>query len=356
MRADRRSLLHSAAASALASTTLGAAAQPRAGSAPSPAAAPSRVLAPRLKEGDTLGLISPANATYEREPLEIAVESLQALGFKVKLGQHVRGRWGHFGGSDEQRAADVNAMFADDEVDGVIALTGGSGCTRIVDKLNYALIRRKPKFFGGFSDLTCLVNAIHKQTGLVTFHAPVAESEWNEFSLRWFRAIVMEGQTPLLQNPRDRGAGLVQTEGRTRALRAGRARGHLVGGNLTVLSAMAGSPYFPDCRGAILFLEEINEYIYRVDRMLSTLRLCGALDHLAGVVLGQFTNCGPGDGKFGVLTLDEVFDDYFLPLQVPVYRGAMIGHIRRKFTVPVGLPAEMDAEAGTLQLLEPAVR
>jgi muramoyltetrapeptide carboxypeptidase len=111
----------------------------------------------------------------------------------------------------------------------------------------------------------------------------------------------------------------------------------------------------PDLRGNILFLEEINEYIYRVDRMLSTLRLCGALDQLAGVVIGKFTKCEPGDGSYGTLTLDEVFDDYFLPLNVPVYRGAMIGHIKRKFTVPVGAVSEMDADAGTVQLLGPAV-
>ena len=134
----------------------------------------------------------------------------------------------------------------------------------------------------------------------------------------------------------------------------GRARGRLVGGNLAVLTAMAGSAYWPDFRGAILFLEDINEYIYRVDRMLSTLRLTGALSQVAGVVLGQFTKCEPGEG-YGALTLDELFDEYFLPLTVPVYRGAMIGHIRRKFTVPVGTLAEIDADAGTLRLLEPSV-
>ena len=163
-------------------------------------------------------------------------------------------------------------------------------------------------------------------------------------------------QADLLQNPQgERGAHLVQREDRISTLRPGLARGPLVGGNLAVLSSLAGSPYFPDTRGAILFLEEVNEYIYRVDRMLSTLRLCGALDQLSGVVLGKFTQCGPGDGSYGTLTLDEVFDDYFLPLNIPVYRGAMIGHIKRKFTVPVGQPAEMDATAGTLRLLSPAV-
>ncbi|MBB3194838.1 S66 peptidase family protein [Roseateles terrae] len=315
---------------------------------------PPTLRARRLQPGDTVGLVSPANATYEREPLVIAAESLQALGFKVKFGPHVQARYGQFGGTDAQRAGDINDFFADDSVAGILALSGGSGCNRIVDKLNYALIRRKPKFFGGFSDLTSLVNAIHRQTGLITFHSPVASSEWNEFSVQHFKAVVMDGAPDLLRNVSDKGDQLVPTEDRISTVRPGVAQGRLVGGNLTVLASLAGSAFFPDCRGALLFLEDTNEYIYRLDRCLSTLRLAGALDQLAGVVLGKFTRCGPGDG-YGTLTLDEVFDDYFLPLNVPVYRGAMIGHIRRKFTVPVGQMAEMDAQAGTVRLLSSAV-
>lgn len=313
------------------------------------------IYAKRLQPGDTLALVSPANATYEREPIAIATEALQALGFKVRHGAHLRGRYGQFGGSDAQRAEDINTQFADPQVAGILAMTGGSGCNRIVDRLDYALIARQPKFFGGFSDLTSLVNAIHQRSGLVTFHAPVAVSEWNAFSVAHFRALVMDAEAPLLKNPTgERGDHLVQTQDRITTLRGGRARGPLVGGNLAVLASLVGTPYFPDCRGAILFLEEINEYIYRVDRMLSTLRLAGVLDQLAGVVIGKFTKCEPGDG-FGTLTLDEVFDDYFLPLKVPVYRGAMIGHIKRKFTIPVGADAEIDADAGTLQILRPVV-
>lgn len=310
--------------------------------------------AKRLSAGDTIALVSPANATFEREPIAIATEALQALGFKVKHGAHLRARYGQFGGSDAQRAADVNAMFADDSVAGILALTGGSGCNRIVDKLDYDLIAAKPKFFGGFSDLTSLINAMHARTGLVTFHSPMGTSEWNEFSLNSFRATVMEGLMPVLGNPVERGDNLVQTQDRVTTLRPGRAQGPLLGGNLAVLASLAGSAYMPNLRGAVLFLEEINEYIYRVDRMLSTLRLCGALDALAGVVIGKFSKCEPGEG-FGTLTLDEVFDDYFLPLGVPVFRGAMIGHIKRKHTLGVGAPVEMDASAGTLQLLQPAV-
>jgi len=309
----------------------------------------------RLNPGDTVGLVSPASATFENDGFEYAIASLQALGFKVKEGKHLRSRWGKWGGTDAERAGDINAMFADPEVAGIFAMTGGSGCTRIVDKLDYATIRRNPKYFGGFSDITCLLNGITRQTGVVTFHAPVAESEWNGFSVDLFKATVMRGETPVMHNYTDTHSdNLVPKADRTHVVRAGRARGVLVGGNLCVLAAMAGSAYFPDCRGAILFIEETNEQLYRVERTLSTLRLCGAFGQLAGVVVGQFTQCEPGDG-YGMLTLEEILADYFLPLNVPVYRGAMIGHIKRKFTMPVGAVAEMDADAGTVQLIAPAV-
>jgi muramoyltetrapeptide carboxypeptidase len=351
MTPPRRLFVQSLAAAAGAAVTLNPSL------AASSASARPAIYPRRLQPGDTVGLISPANATYQREPLQIAIETLQALGFKVKLGTSVAARYGQFAGTDAQRAADVNAMFADDTVAGIIAMTGGSGCNRIVDKLDYQLIAAKPKFFGGFSDLTSLINAIQAQTGLVTFHCPMGASEWNAFSLASFRAIVMEAQAYTLRNPNgERGDNLVPTQDRIVTIRGGRARGRLVGGNLAVLSSLAGSKYFPDFNGAVLFLEEVNEYIYRVDRMLSTMRLAGAFDALAGVVIGKFTKCEPGDGNYGTLTLDEVFDDYFKELGVPVFRGAMIGHIKLKHTVPVGAEVEIDADAGTIALLRPATR
>lgn len=310
---------------------------------------------PRLKPGDTIALVNPSAAIYERAPYDLAAETLAALGFQVREAPNLRARRGQFAGTDAQRASDLNAMFADPTVHGILALTGGSGANRILPLLDYPAIQRNPKVLAGFSDITALLNAVHAQTGLVTFHAPVGVSEWNEFSVRHFRGVLMEAQPMLLKNPVEPGGLPAPKDDRITTLRPGIARGPLVGGNLAVLSSLAGSRYLPSFDGAILFLEEINEFIYRVDRMLSTLKLAGLLDRLAGVVLGAFTNCGPGDGNFGTLTLDEVFDDYFGALNVPVYRGAMIGHIRRKFTVPVGLDAEIDAAAGTLRLLRPAV-
>lgn len=311
--------------------------------------------APRLRPGDTIGLFSPSNATHERAPFEIAAETLAALGFQVREAPNARARRGHHAGTAEQRAADIHGLIADPGVHGLLAVTGGSGANRVLPLLDYAAIARTPKVIAGFSDVTALLNAVTARTGLVTFHAPVVVSEWNAFSVAEFRAVLVDAEARTLRNVADKGDNLVVKENRISTLRPGLASGPLVGGNLAVLTSMAGSGYLPRFDGAILFLEEVNEYIYRVDRMLSTLKLMGALDRLAGVVLGAFTNCGPGEGNFGTLTLEEVFDDHFAPLNIPVYRGAMIGHIRRKFTVPVGLPVQMDAGAGTLRLLTPAV-
>ncbi|MEP7155703.1 MAG: LD-carboxypeptidase [Betaproteobacteria bacterium] len=312
-------------------------------------------LRPRcLKAGDTIGLVSPSMARYERTPFAIATENMKALGFKVKEGQSLRARNGYFAGSDAQRAGDLNAMFADPDVDGIVAMSGGAGATRILNLLDYDVIRRNPKCLCGFSDITALLNAIQARTGLVTFHGPMAASEWNEFTLGYFRRLLLEGEAITFRNPVELNGMLTQLTDRTQTVRGGRARGRLLGGNLSVLNTLLGTPYQPDFRGAILVIEDVDEYIYRVDRMLAHLRLAGVLDKLAGVVIGQFVDCKPGEG-FGRLSLEEVFDDYLKPLNIPVYSGAMFGHIKRKFTLPIGLEAEMDADACTLTLSQPAV-
>jgi muramoyltetrapeptide carboxypeptidase len=347
MTPNRRQFIHTVAAA-------GPVAVPRVAS---PATRVAPLLPRRLAAGDTIALINPSNAVYERDPYRFAAEALQSLGLKVREAPNLRARYGRLAGSDTQRASDVNAMFADAGVQGIVALTGGSGAARILPLLDYALILRNPKVLMGFSDITALINAVNAQTGLVTFHGPVASSEWNAFSLESFKAIVMQAQPALLANPPANKRGddeLVNKQNRITTLRGGKARGPLVGGNLTVFSALAGSAYWPPLDGAILCLEDVNEEIYRIDRMLSTLMLAGAFKRLAGVVLGNFTNCLPGEG-FGSLTLDEVFDDYFLDLNIPVFRGAQFGHVKLKYTVPIGMPVEMDADAGTLQLLQSAV-
>jgi len=308
----------------------------------------------RLQAGDTIGLVSPSMARYERTPFALATENLQALGFKVKEGKFLRARNGYFAGTDAQRAEDLNAMFADPEVAGIMSMSGGAGATRILDLLDYELIRRQPKCLVGYSDITALLNAIQVRTGLVTFHGPMAASEWNEFTVGSFRQVLMDGEPVSFVNPSGRDGMLTQVADRIQTIRGGRAHGRLLGGNLSVLNTLLGTPYLPGFRGAILLIEDVDEYIYRIDRMLAHLRLAGAFGQLAGVVIGQFTDCKPGEG-YGRLALEEVFDDYFKPLNIPVFSGSLFGHLKRKFTLPIGLEAEMDADRGTLKLLQPAV-
>lgn len=309
---------------------------------------------PCLREGDLIGLINPSGALHEAASYERAHANLRQMGFCTREAPNARARYGHMAGTAEQRAADIHTLFADPEVAGILAITGGSGANRVLPLLDYALIGRHPKFLGGFSDLTALISAVQLKTGLVTFHSPLARSEWNAFSVRHFREVVMQAQAPTLRNEPVPGDDLV-AEGLTRTLRGGVARGPLLGGNLAVLTSLAGTPYMPDLSGAVLFLEDVNEYIYRVDRMLTTLALGGHLAQVAGVVLGGFTNCKPSEGSYGSLTLDEVFADHLGALGVPVLRNAAFGHIAPKWTLPLGVPAELDADAGTLRLLEPAV-
>lgn len=310
-----------------------------------------------LKEGDTIGIVSPASAIFESEPYEIARESFEAMGLKVKFGKNIKNRYGHLAGTDEERAEELNEMFRDKSIKAVIALRGGSGSARILDKLDYEAIRKNPKIFIGYSDITALHLAIFTKTGLVTFHAPVAVSTWNSFSVEHLKSILFDKEAPLLQNPSDKGDELVQTSNRIRTITPGSVKGRLLGGNLSVLTGIMGSEYFPqDWSNKILYLEDVGEKIYAVDRMMSQLYLAGIFDQIKGFVFGKCTECDPGGSGYGSLTLEEVIDHYLKPLGIPAFSGAMIGHIDDNSTIPNGIEAEINAEKGTIQLLQPAVK
>ena len=305
-----------------------------------------------LAKGDWVGLVSPSSALNDGFDLQLAQEVMQALGFKVKTGEHYAERRGHLAGTDAGRAGDINAMFSDPEVKAVIATRGGSGAARLLPLLDYKAIRRNPKALLGFSDITALHNAIHAQTGLVTFHGPNGSGSWNRFNVDQFERVFFKRELMQYRNVQDPGDELVQRRNRTITIAGGTARGELVGGNLSVLVALAGSPYLPDFTGKILFIEDVSEAPYRIDRMLTTLKLMGVLDAIAGVIFGDCSDCEPGNG-YGSLTLSQILDDHLKPLKIPAFQGAMIGHIRQQFIVPVGGLVEMDADAGTFRMLEP---
>ncbi len=204
---------------------------------------PLPLLRPRaLRDGDTLGLFNPSGAVYEREPYERTHEALRAMGFRVREAPNLRARHGHMAGTPQQRADDIHTLLADPEVAGLLAVTGGAGAARVLPLLDYERFARTPKFIGGFSDLTALLTAVHVRTGLVTFHAPLGRSAWNRFSTRCFRAVAGAAEPAVLGAPDPAQDGSASDDSRLRTLRGGVARGPLVGGNLAVLTALAGTP------------------------------------------------------------------------------------------------------------------
>ena len=316
---------------------------------------PQTVRPGRLRPGDTVGLINPAGVVWEPVNVDIVAESLAALGFKTRRGANLLARRGYFAGTDEQRAADLNAMFADPEVRAIHCVRGGWGSARLLPLLDWKTISRNPKILLGYSDITTLLLALHAKTGLVTFHGPVGASQWNPFNVSFMKRVLQEGEAVTFENLKEIDEDdLTVTENRVQTLHPGTARGRLLGGNLTVLTSLVGSGYLPDWDGCILFLEDVEEAPYRIDRMLTQLRLAGILQKARAVIWGTCSNCRPGQG-FGSLTVTEVLDDHIRPLGVPAWSGAMIGHIDRQFTLPIGIEVEADAAAGTLRMLAAAV-
>jgi muramoyltetrapeptide carboxypeptidase len=311
----------------------------------------STLLPMPLSKGDTVGLISPSSATAERIQFQFAKEALEALGFKVKPGANLEKRRGHLAGTDGERADDLNSMFADKEVKAIICIRGGSGAARILPMINYEWVKQNPKPILGYSDITAIHNAIYSKTGLITFHGPNGTGSWNSFNVRQFEEVFFKQSLLKFENEKIKGDELIVKQNRIQTIRPGKSEGVIVGGNLTVLAALAGSGYLPDFNGKILFLEDIGEEPYKIDRMMSTLKLMGALNNLKGFIFGQCTDCNP-TGGYGALTLDDIFDDYILPLNIPAYRGAMIGHVPKQFIVPIGARVSMDADEGTFTLQE----
>ncbi len=325
-----------------------------AGSALLPAAtlgAPVSARPPRLRPGDTVGLVAPASAVTLPEERDRALHWIRGMGLVPRLGAHTEDRHGYLAGTDADRAADLNAMFADPEIRAIFAVRGGWGGARILPLLDWPAIRANPKLLIGYSDTTALHCAIATRCGFPTLHAPNAASNWEKTSWDSLWRIAFAADVPVLG-----GAAVEQAVGRpARTLVEGTAQGHLLGGNLTILSTLMGTGWLPSFDGAILFLEDINEDPYRVDRMLQQLGLAGVMDRVSGVVFGQCTRCDLRDPDYAGFTLDDVLNQHLGDLRVPVVTGFNTGHVRSQLALPIGVPVELDAEARTLRMLEPAV-
>jgi muramoyltetrapeptide carboxypeptidase len=310
---------------------------------------------PRLQQGDLIGLIAPAGHTNDKS-IEKAVQHIEALGFRVKLGRYLGEVFGNYAGSPEMRLADLHGMFLDPEVKALWCIRGGSGAISLLKHIDYELIRNHPKILLGYSDITALHLAIHRHAGVVTFHGPVATSTPCDYSNEHMLAVLCDPQPTYTIHMSEENARRAQAEPQyaVRTVHGGVATGPLIGGNLSLVAALAGTPYAADFRNSILFLEEVNEEPYRVDRWMTQLDLAGGFDKAAALMIGICEQCG-ADGDGPSLTLDQTLATHLDPLKVPAVTGYSFGHIRNQFTLPVGIRATLDAERQTLTLLEPAV-
>lgn len=311
---------------------------------------------PHLEPGDTIGVVAPASPPGDPTVIDRSVAAIEQMGFRARLAPNVRQRLGYLAGDDRRRAADLMRMFADRKVKAIVCLRGGYGAGRLLEMLDYSLVRANPKILVGYSDITALHCALLTRARLVSFHGPMlngdfARPDMPEFARRSFLRTVTTAAPP---------GSLRQGAGRAavKALRGGCAEGPLVGGNLSLLCALIGTPFQPDFRQRILFLEDVDEPPYRFDRMLTHLLLAGVLPQVAGVAVGRNVHCtDPKARRFREYrqNLEDVLRDRLGPLGVPVVVGLPFGHVRRNATLPLGVRARLDGDSGDLSVIEPAV-
>jgi len=295
-------------------------------------------LPPPLSVGARVALVAPAGPLRGEQEVQAAISHATSLGWEPVVAPHALSRYGYLAGTDDERARDFNAALRDDGVDGIWCLRGGYGAMRILDALDYDAMRRNPRPLLGYSDITAFHCAVNVRCGVITYHGPTARGALTEFARDSLVRAIVQQVDPCGAAP---GA---------RTLRGGRATGRLVGGNLALLAALAGTPYAPDYTDAILVLEDVGEATYRIDRMLQQLRLSGALDRVAGIAFGQFTEItDPLDAD--PCPLRDVLREIAESAGVPAISGIPLGHISDQWTIPLGARAELDADACALHVL-----
>lgn len=312
-----------------------------------------RIIKPaKLRTGDVIGIIAPASAPVDPTKLENGIRYIEKNGYRVELGNNVSKINGYLAGTDQERADDLNSMFNNKYVKAIICLRGGYGASRILDKINYKLIRSNPKILVGYSEITALQMAILQKSGLVTFAGPMVATDFGN------------GVTPYTEDFFWRIISSNKKIGRLKypdneklvSITKGGASGRIIGGNLSVFAALTGTDYFPDLKGRILMFEEVDELPYKVDRLLNQLRLLKVFKQIKGIILGRFVDCNEHDTSKRTLTLGEVMEDYMKELKIPVLYTFPHGHIKDKVTVPFGINVKMNASKGFVEYSESAVK
>jgi muramoyltetrapeptide carboxypeptidase len=306
---------------------------------------------PRLKKGDCIGLVSPASTIADTSRIERAVRYLEGLGYRTTVGMHATRRHGYLAGTDEERASDIHAMVEHRDVRAIFCIRGGYGAPRLLPLLRYRLIARNPKIFVGYSDITALHLAFWKHAGLVSIHGSMAGVDMADpmdpFTEELFwRLLTSAKKVGPIAFPPPAPEGLVP----------GKVSGRLLGGNLALVTALVGTRHQPRFDDTILYLEDIGEDPYRLDRMFTQLRGASILARCSGIMIGHFTDCVPRDPSAPTFTTDDVLREYVRGAQRPALWHVPFGHEPKNMPIPVGARARIDGAAGTVEFLESAVR
>lgn len=298
-----------------------------------------------LKKGDKIALIGASSPTPQ-DRIEPSIKAMEELGFEVVLGESARGYHGFLSGSDELRANDINTMFEDKSIKGIFAIRGGYGAARLLDMLDYDMIKKNPKVFAGYSDVTALHNVFNERCKLITFHTPMASTEFykgvDEYTMNYFKKNIFSDEPlGIVKNPVDQ---------EIKTLVSGKAKGKLAGGNLSLIASMMGTPYELDTKGKILFLEDVDESPYRIDRMLLQLKQCGKFKDAEGIILGAWTNCEPKEDE-NSLSLMEIFEELIIPENKPTIYNLACGHCMPTMSIPMGAKIKINTENNEIFLL-----
>ncbi|EIJ39423.1 putative MccF-like protein (microcin C7 resistance) [Galbibacter orientalis DSM 19592] len=313
------------------------------------------ILPKKLKKGAKVGLIAPGYALSDKA-LQNAITNVKAMGYEPFYTSRISGNYGYFSNTDIARVEDIHEMFLNPAIDAIFCARGGYGCTRILKDINFDYIQQNPKILLGFSDITALVNSIYQKTGIVTFHGPVGTTLDNQFNRTQLERIIehTNNSIQLATETFPASKTLADSTFENYVITSGTATGKLVGGNLSLLSAMTGTDFDVDYTDKIVFIEEIDEDPYRVDRMLTQLLDSKTFKHAKGIVLGVFKGCDDPK-RANSFSLKEVILDRLKPMNIPCVYGFPIGHVDHNITLPVGIEARLNTQNYSLELLKNSV-
>ncbi len=310
-----------------------------------------RIKPVRLRRGDVVGIVAPASRTTTEEKVHRGIQYLERLGYRVKAGRHIFDVHGYCAGRDEDRAADFNAMIYDREVKAIFTIRGGYGTPRLLHLIDYTAIKKYPKIIVGYSDISALLCAIYRKTGLINNSGPMIGVEmWNEIDPfteeHFWRLITSPKKIGKLKQPADQ--PLV-------TYKEGKAEGRLIASNLSLLTSITGTTYLPSFNQSVLLIEDVDEEPHRIDRMLAQLYQAGLLKKIKALCFGSFVSCNVDDESEPHFTLEQVLQQYAQKVNGPVMSNILYGHVEKKFTFPIGVTAVLNTRKNYIEITESAV-